>query len=45
MFASAARTLKLRLYIEAQKGLSTNMKLGLPGTVAHRNLSFRCFED
>ena len=45
MLASAACTLKLRLYIEAQKGLSANMKLDLPGIVAHSNLSFRCFKD
>ena len=45
MLASAAHTLKLGLYIEARKGLSTKMKLGLPHTVAHRNLSFRRFED
>ena len=45
MFASAAHTLKLELYIGARKGLSANMKLGLPGTVAKQNLSFRVFED
>ena len=45
VLVSAARTLKLGLYIGAQKGLSANIKLGLPGTVAHRNLSFRRFED
>ena len=42
---SAGCTLKLGLYIEAQKGLSTNMKLGLPGMLSHSNLSFRSFED
>ena len=42
---SAARTLKLGLFIEARKGISSSMKLGLPGTVSHRNLSFRRFED
>ena len=45
VLTSAARTLKLGLYIEARKGVSTNMKLDLPGTVAHCNLSFRRFED
>ena len=44
MVTSAACTLKLELYIGAQKGLSTKMKLGLLGKVAHRNLSFRRFE-
>ena len=43
--ASAAHTLKLALYIGARKGLSTNMKLGLPSTSAQRNLSFMRFED
>ena len=41
VLASAARTLKLGLYIEAPKVLSASMKLSLPGTVAHRKLSFR----
>ena len=45
VLASAARTLKVGLYIEARKCLSANMKLGLPGMLAHRNLSFRLFED
>ena len=42
---SAAHTLKLGLYIGARMGLSANMNLGLPCTVAYRNLSFRRFED
>ena len=45
LLASVEHTLKLGLHIEARKGLSANMKLGLPGMVAHRSLSFRCFED
>ena len=45
VLASAARTLKLVLYLGAQKGLGANLKLGLPGTVAHSNLSFRRFEN
>ena len=45
VLASAARKLKLGLYTGARKALSANMKLGLPGTVAHRNLSFMHFED
>ena len=45
VLASAAPTLKLGLYIGARKGLSANMKLSLPGTMAHRNLSFKRFED
>ena len=45
MLALALCTLKLRLDRGAQKNLSSNMKLSLQGTVAHRNLSFRRFED
>ena len=45
MLTSAAGTLKLGLYVEAQKGLSASMKLSLPGTRSHSNLSFRSFQD
>ena len=45
MLGLATGKLNLGLYIEALQGLSASMKLGLLGTVAHRNLSFIRFED
>ena len=45
MLASAARTLKLGLYIEPWKGLIASIKVSLQGTVAYGKLSFRRFED